>query len=89
MHDLIKSVLGLVRYEAIIPFMVISAFAVLLVEGFEIHLVYAQTNISKGNMTSAMTDHVPIRGLFETHLTVSDLRRSIGFYRLMAILLST
>jgi lactoylglutathione lyase len=32
-------------------------------------------------MTSAMTDRVPIRGLFETHLTVSDLRRSIAFYR--------
>lgn len=28
-----------------------------------------------------MTDHVTIRGLFETHLTVSDLRRSIAFYR--------
>jgi lactoylglutathione lyase len=28
-----------------------------------------------------MTDHVPVRGLFETHLTVSDLQRSIGFYR--------
>ena len=24
---------------------------------------------------------VPIRGLFEAHLTVSDLDRSIGFYR--------
>jgi lactoylglutathione lyase len=24
---------------------------------------------------------VPIRGLFETHLTVTDLERSIGFYR--------
>ena len=44
-------------------------------------MVYGQTNISNGNMTSAMTDHVPIRGLFETHLTVSDLRRSIAFYR--------
>jgi lactoylglutathione lyase len=28
-----------------------------------------------------MTDHIPVRGLFETHLTVSDLQRSIGFYR--------
>jgi lactoylglutathione lyase len=28
-----------------------------------------------------MTDLVPIRGLFETHLTVSDLPRSIAFYR--------
>jgi len=26
------------------------------------------------------TSHVPVRGLFETHLTVSDLRRSVGFY---------
>jgi lactoylglutathione lyase len=28
-----------------------------------------------------MTKHVPIHGLFETHLTVSDLHRSIAFYR--------
>lgn len=28
-----------------------------------------------------MTDPIPIRRLFETHLTVSDLQRSIGFYR--------
>lgn len=28
-----------------------------------------------------MTEHIPLRGLFETHLTVSDLRRSIRFYR--------
>ena len=28
-----------------------------------------------------MTEHVPVRGLFETHLTVSDLDRSVGFYR--------
>ncbi len=28
-----------------------------------------------------MSGHVPIRGLFETHLTVSDLQRSIDFYR--------
>ena len=28
-----------------------------------------------------MADSVPVRGLFETHLTVSDLQRSIGFYR--------
>jgi lactoylglutathione lyase len=28
-----------------------------------------------------MTQHVPIYGLFETHLTVSDLQRSIGFYQ--------
>jgi lactoylglutathione lyase len=26
-------------------------------------------------------NHVPIQGLFETHLSVSDLHRSIGFYR--------
>src|SRR5690348_15526047 len=25
--------------------------------------------------------HIPIRGLFETHLTVRDLDRSIAFYR--------
>ena len=29
----------------------------------------------------AMTEHVPVCGLFETHLTVSDLQRSIRFYR--------
>ena len=28
-----------------------------------------------------MADQVPVRGLFETHLTVSDLERSVGFYR--------
>lgn len=28
-----------------------------------------------------MADHVPVRGLFETHLTVSDLERSVAFYR--------
>jgi lactoylglutathione lyase len=28
-----------------------------------------------------MTEHIPLRGLFETHLTVSDLRRSIRFYQ--------
>jgi len=28
-----------------------------------------------------MTCHVPIRRLFESHLTVSDLQRSVSFYR--------
>jgi lactoylglutathione lyase len=28
-----------------------------------------------------MTENVPVRGLFETHLTVSDLARSLDFYR--------
>jgi len=28
-----------------------------------------------------MTDRIPVRRLFETHLTVSDLQRSIDFYR--------
>jgi lactoylglutathione lyase len=28
-----------------------------------------------------MTEHIPLRGLFETHLTVSNLQRSIRFYR--------
>jgi len=28
-----------------------------------------------------MTDCIPLCGLFETHLTVSDLQRSIAFYR--------
>jgi lactoylglutathione lyase len=28
-----------------------------------------------------MIDPIPVRRLFETHLTVSDLQRSIGFYR--------
>jgi lactoylglutathione lyase len=28
-----------------------------------------------------MARHVPIRRLFESHLTVSDLERSVGFYR--------
>ena len=29
----------------------------------------------------AMTEHIPVYGLFETHLSVSDLQRSIKFYR--------
>jgi lactoylglutathione lyase len=28
-----------------------------------------------------MSDLIAVRGLFETHLTVSDLERSVGFYR--------
>jgi predicted enzyme related to lactoylglutathione lyase len=28
-----------------------------------------------------MTECVPVGGLFETHLTVSDLGRSVAFYR--------
>jgi lactoylglutathione lyase len=28
-----------------------------------------------------MIDRITVRGLFETHLTVSDLDRSVGFYR--------
>lgn len=28
-----------------------------------------------------MIDPISVRGLFETHLTVSDLKRSVGFYR--------
>ena len=28
-----------------------------------------------------MVDRISVRGLFETHLTVSDLERSVGFYR--------
>ena len=32
-------------------------------------------------MAGAMPDHVPVRGLFETHLTVSDLGRAVAFYR--------
>ena len=28
-----------------------------------------------------MADQVPVHRLFETHLTVSDLQRSVGFYR--------
>jgi lactoylglutathione lyase len=28
-----------------------------------------------------MPDHVPVRGLFEAHLTVSDLGRAVAFYR--------
>jgi len=33
------------------------------------------------NELAVMTDAIPVRRLFETHLTVSDLQRSIGFYR--------
>ncbi|HXM56067.1 MAG TPA: VOC family protein, partial [Candidatus Dormibacteraeota bacterium] len=28
-----------------------------------------------------MGDRLAVRGLFETHLTVSDLERSVAFYR--------
>ena len=28
-----------------------------------------------------MIPHVPVRKLFESHLTVSDLQRSVNFYR--------
>jgi lactoylglutathione lyase len=27
------------------------------------------------------SDHVPVHGLFESHLTVGDLERAVGFYR--------
>jgi lactoylglutathione lyase len=33
------------------------------------------------NETSVLTNLIPVRHLFETHLTVSDLQRSIRFYR--------
>jgi lactoylglutathione lyase len=32
-------------------------------------------------MAEAMPEPVPVRGLFETHLTVSDLGRAVAFYR--------
>jgi lactoylglutathione lyase len=32
-------------------------------------------------MAAAMPEHVPVRGLFEAHLTVSDLGRAVAFYR--------
>jgi lactoylglutathione lyase len=31
--------------------------------------------------TSTRARQVPVRGLFETHLTVSDLGRAVAFYR--------
>jgi lactoylglutathione lyase len=31
--------------------------------------------------SNVMGDHVPVRGLFETHLTVADLDRAVQFYR--------
>ena len=33
------------------------------------------------NEIAIMADPIPVQRLFETHLTVSDLQRSIGFYR--------
>ena len=39
---------------AIIPFTVVSALVVSMVEGFAIHPIYAQTNTNNGNMTDAM-----------------------------------
>ena len=35
-------------------------------------------NIEKVNI---LPEPIPIQGLFEVHLTVSDLQRSIDFYR--------
>lgn len=32
-------------------------------------------------MSAAMSEHVPVRGLFEAHLTVSELGRAVAFYR--------
>jgi lactoylglutathione lyase len=32
-------------------------------------------------MVTAMPESVPVRGLFESHLTVSDLERAVAFYR--------
>ena len=36
---------------------------------------------SPATMAAAMPEHVPVRGLFEAHLTVSDLDRAVAFYR--------
>jgi lactoylglutathione lyase len=38
-------------------------------------------NVSATGRNAATPQPVPVRGLFETHLTVSDLDRSIAFYR--------
>ncbi len=36
---------------------------------------------SERALYSRQGKHVPVSGLFETHLTVSNLQRSIAFYR--------
>jgi hypothetical protein len=58
--------------SAIIPFIVVSALVVSMVEGFAIHPIYAQTNTSNGNMTDAMVS------LARFHLKAADSALSNG-----------
>jgi lactoylglutathione lyase len=39
------------------------------------------TAFKLGTTARAPAPHVPVRGLFETHLTVSDMERAVAFYR--------
>ena len=36
--------------------------------------------LCRGKEMATVADQTAVRGLFETHLTVSDLERSLGFY---------
>ena len=56
----------------IIPFMVVSVLVAAIVEGFVIHPIYAQTNISTGNMTDAMVS------LARFHLRAADTALANG-----------
>jgi hypothetical protein len=58
--------------SAIIPFIVVSALVVSMVEGFAIHPIYAQTNTSNGNMTDAMVS------LARFHLKAADTALANG-----------
>ena len=55
---LIASILLMNLQIVILPFILILALVVSIVEGFANYQVYAQTNTSNGNMTSAMVNLV-------------------------------
>src|SRR5215471_12117521 len=55
-----------------IPFIVVSVLVAPIVEGFVIHPIYAQTNISTGNMTDAMVS------LARFHLRAADTALANG-----------
>ena len=57
---------------AVMSFIVISALAALIVGGFENHQIYAQTNTSNENMTSAMVM------LARFHLKAADTELANG-----------
>jgi hypothetical protein len=72
-YDILLVRILLMRLKiAIIPFIVVSALVVSMVEGFAIHPIYAQTNTSNGNMTDAMVS------LARFHLKAAESELSNG-----------